>query len=327
MKKNVVLYITNFLISGAGAWIIASYGLKLGFMDDPNERSSHRVATPKGGAIGIVVAFVLNCLILNIPKSFWLSATLLAFISFWGDHSEIPAPVRLVFQIMASLILLLNVHWGGKDHIFDLLLIVSLSVFVVGTTNFYNFMDGIDGIAGITGVVGFALLSIYAFLSGAPSYYIVLAFSISLCCLGFLPFNMPQAKVFMGDVGSIFLGFAFAGMVVILANNFLDFMVMTTFLFPFYADEMVTIAIRIRKGENITRPHRHHLYQLLANECELPHWKVSASYGLAQLMIGMSFLFLKNISSMAVAMAILFYFTCFSIFSLFIQKKIFTGFK
>lgn len=322
MKDNMLLYITNFLISALGAWMIAKYGHKLGFMDDPNERSSHRVATPKGGGIGVVLAFVLTGLTLNIPTSFWLSATLLSFISYWGDRSEIPAVIRLVFQITASIILLWSVHWDGKNQIIALILMAALTVFIVGTTNLYNFMDGIDGIAGITGVVGFALLAAYAFLSRAPNYLMIMPFCITFCCLGFLPFNIPRAKVFMGDVGSIFLGFTFAGMVVSLAKNIADFMVLTTFLFPFYADEIFTVAKRIKIGENLLKPHRRHLYQLLANECEFPHWKVSAGYGFAQLIIGVSFLLIKNIGTMAVAMAMLFYFTAFSIFTLIIQRKI-----
>ena len=143
-------------------------------------------------------------------------------------------------------------------------------------------MDGINGIAGITGIVGFGLLAFSAFLSGSDSSFVTLAICMSLSCLGFLPFNMPRARVFMGDVGSILLGFVFAGMVIWLSRNLLDFICLSAFLFPFYADEFTTMAVRIRDGENLTHPHRRHLYQLLTNEKGISHWKISVGYGLAQ---------------------------------------------
>jgi len=80
-----------------------------------------------------------------------------------------------------------------------------LVIFVVGTANFYNFMDGINGIAGITGIVGFGLIAFYTSNSGYSTILSTLAICMSLSCVGFLPFNVPKAKVFMGDVGSILL--------------------------------------------------------------------------------------------------------------------------
>ena len=145
-------------------------------------------------------------------------------------------------------------------------MILAMAVFIVGTANFYNFMDGINGIAAITGIVGFGLLALYSFLSESYSSFAVLSVCIYFSCLGFLPFNMPKAKVFMGDVGSILLGFTFAGMVVWLSKNPLDFICLAAFLFPFYADELTTMAVRIRDGDNLLRAHRRHLYQVLANE-------------------------------------------------------------
>ncbi len=85
-------------------------------------------------------------------------------------------------------------------------------------------------------MVGFGLIGFYAFFLKIDSSFVTLASSISIACLGFLPFNMPKARVFMGDVGSILLGFVFAGMVVFLSRNLLDFICMAGFLFPFYAD-------------------------------------------------------------------------------------------
>ena len=146
---------------------------------------------------------------------------------------------------------------------------------MVGTANIYNFMDGINGIAAITAIVGFGLLSLFSLIAGQDSAYGVLSVCIAFSCLGFLPFNMPKAKVFMGDVGSILLGFSFAAIVVILSKSILDFVCLAGFLFPFYADELTTMAARIKDGENLFKPHRRHLYQLLANEKRIAHWKIS----------------------------------------------------
>ncbi len=201
-------------------------------------------------------------------------------------------------------------------------LLILLSIFIVGTANFYNFMDGINGIAGITGVVGFGLLSYYAYISGHKASIFTLSICISLACLGFLPFNMPKARVFMGDVGSILLGFVFAGMVVWLSKSLLDFVCLAAFLFPFYADELTTMVVRLRDGESLLNPHRRHLYQLLANEYEIPHWKVSVGYGITQLLIGISILLIKDIGNIAVISTLIFYFCGISMLSFLIRKKI-----
>jgi len=122
---------------------------------------------------------------------------------------------------------------------------------------------------------------------------------------------VPKARVFMGDVGSVLLGFVFAGLVVWVSRSLLDFVCAASFLFPFYADELTTLVVRIKDGDRLTRPHRRHLYQLLANEYGIEHWQVSLGYGLSQLIIGVSILLIKNIGILAVISALLFYFCCF----------------
>ncbi|HOO89542.1 MAG TPA: hypothetical protein PLA74_01840 [Syntrophales bacterium] len=166
-------------------------------------------------------------------------------------------------------------------------------IFVPGTANFYNFMDGINGIAGITGAIGFGFISLYALQWGDNALLASLALCVSLSCFGFLPFNIPKARVFMGDVGSILLGFVFAQMVVLLSRSILDFVCLISFIFPFYADEILTMGIRLKSSDDLFKPHRRHLYQILANEGEVSHWKVSAGYGLFQLAVGSVILILR----------------------------------
>ena len=183
-------------------------------------------------------------------------------------------------------------------------------------------MDGIDGIAGITGVVGFGLLSFFAYSSGINTPFFVLTICISLSCIGFLIFNIPKARVFMGDVGSIFLGFAFAGLVFLLSRTLLDFLCLVSFLFIFYTDELTTMAVRIRDGENLTKAHRRHFYQLLANEYEIPHWKISAGYGLLQLGVGISILLVKSFGALMVLLLLALYFAVFAGISFYVRSRL-----
>ncbi|MDD5154280.1 MAG: hypothetical protein PHR03_06405, partial [Desulfovibrionales bacterium] len=166
-------------------------------------------------------------------------------------------------------------------------------------------------IAGVTGAVAFGLLALSAFLSGSASSFVTLAICMSLACLGFLPFNMPRARVFMGDVGSILLGFVFAAMVVYLSKSLIDFICLSAFLFPFYADELTTMIVRLKDREPLTRPHRRHLYQILANEYGMPHWKVSVAYGLSQLIIGTSVLLVRPFGSIMALPLLMIYFAGF----------------
>ena len=238
------------------------------------------------------------------------------------DRFEITPQVRLILQFIAAFIVVIGLERLSVSGIKEIGLIFFFSVFVVGTANFYNFMDGINGIAGITGIVGFGLTAFYAFHYGSDAFFAVLALCISLACSGFLPFNMPRAKVFMGDVGSIFLGFVFAGMVVYFSKSFFDFICFIAFLFPFYADELTTMIIRIKDKERLTQPHRRHIYQLLANEYQMPHWKVSFGYGIFQLFVGMSVLMLRPFGIFVVFFFITACFAGFVLLNFRIRKRL-----
>jgi Fuc2NAc and GlcNAc transferase len=318
---NLILYIICLVLGGAGAWSISKYGMKLSLLDKPNLRSSHDTVTPKGGGIGVLAAFFVCSLSLSIPKSFWISATFLSLFSLWGDRSEIRPKVRLLFQFAAGTLLLIGILMEKQNGLASYALMPLLAIFVVGTANFYNFMDGINGIAGITGIIGFGLIAFYASNFGNNSSLSTLAICMSLSCIGFLPFNVPKAKVFMGDVGSILLGFVFSGLVVYLSENVLDFICLISFLFPFYADELITMVVRLKNKENLTRAHRRHLYQILANEWDISHWKISVGYGLFQLMIGISILLVKNMGLIMVVPALVFYGCFFTICSFMFRKK------
>jgi len=300
---DMFLYLICSCILGAlGAWFIFKWGNSFGLLDRSNKRSSHEGVVPKGGGIGLLAAFVFASLFLEESLAFWLPATVLALFSLLGDTIDISPKIRLPVQFIAAFSFLIPIS--------DLWLLTSVffAVSIVATANWYNFMDGIDGIAAITGIVGFGLLAVFNVLSGADSRFSFLSICIALSCLGFLPFNMPKAKVFMGDVGSILLGFVFAALVVMLAKSFLDFVCLAGFLFPFYADEFTTMAVRIKDGENLLKAHRRHFYQLLANEMGIDHWKVSVGYGILQLVVGVGVLLVRPLGILAVISLLVIFF-------------------
>ncbi len=321
---NYILGGSSLFMGMLGAWFIGSYGHLFGMVDTPKKRSSHRHATPKGGGIGILISFVIVCLVVDIPFTFWFPVTILSLFNLYGDRVNISPIVRLPLHLIAAFI----VFWLFIAPDFDLftkfLILFPVIIFVVGTANFYNFMDGINGIAGITGIVGFGLLIFFGYTAKIQPSYIVLLACISLACAGFLPFNIPKAKVFMGDVGSILLGFVFGVMVVKFSRGFLDFILLSSFLFPFYADELTTMAVRLKKRENLLDAHRSHLYQIMSNEMNIAHWKVSVIYGLIQLFVGISVLLLRycQVHGVLIITILVIYFFIFSLITYYTRKNI-----
>ena len=295
-----LLFLGCAAVGAAGAWLMAGMAFRERLLDTPNERSSHTIPTPRGGGVGILAAFIMAGLTLRIPTTFLFAAILISAVSFFGDYFRITVKFRLVVQCISTCILLfpllprLTAHYalsnfGFSPYIFFLILPL-IFIFLIGTANFYNFMDGINGIAGLSGVIGFGLLGLATLYRPPPDAFqnalSQLSICVSLACLGYLPFNMPRARVFMGDVGSILLGFVFAGLVVTLSRNYLEMVCFAALLFPFYADELTTMVVRIQDRENLTRSHRRHLYQLLVNEFGIAHWKISSAYVAAQLAVG-----------------------------------------
>jgi Fuc2NAc and GlcNAc transferase len=295
-----LLFLGCAALGAAGAWLIAGVPFRERLLDTPNERSSHDIPTPRGGGVGILAAFIMAGLTLRIPTTFLFAAILVSAVSFFGDYFRISVKFRLVVQCISTCIFLFPLlprlaaidalpNSAGSQFIFFLVLPL-IFIFLIGTVNLYNFMDGINGIAGLSGVIGFSLLGFATLHRLSPdalqNAQSLLSICVSLACLGYLPFNMPRARVFMGDVGSILLGFVFAGLVVTLSRNYLEMVCFAALLFPFYADEFTTMVVRIRDRENLTRSHRRHLYQLLVNEVGIAHGKISAVYGATQLAVG-----------------------------------------
>ena len=332
--RTALLFISCVGLGAGGAWLIASMPFRESLLDTPNERSSHAVPTPRGAGVGILAAFILAGLTLRIPTTFLFAAILISVVSFYGDVVRISVRLRLVLQILSTLIFLfpllprLSAHFASSTFGFSpfmfILILTLIFIFIIGTANFYNFMDGIDGIAGLSGAIGFGLLGVYTICrpstDSLQTALPLLSICVSLACLGYLPFNMPRARVFMGDVGSILLGFVFAGLVVMLSHNYLEMVCFASLFFPFYADELTTLVIRLHGRENLSQSHRRHLYQLLANELGIAHWKISSVYGAAQLIVGAGILIAYSHGAWTVLIFLAICFSGFTVVTAYVRK-------
>ena len=240
---DLIMPLIALIVGAFGAWLAAISGHRFALIDSPNERSSHSEPTPKGGGIGLLAAFIIASLWLEVQPGFWISIAILGLLSLFVDRFHFSPRFRLAVQFSAALVVVVGIYQAHIPQMHVALLSIPLSIFIVGTANFYNFMDGFNGIAAITGIVAFGLLALYSFYIEGNVLFAALCICIALSCLGFLPFNMPNARVFMGDVGSVLLGFVFAGVVILLSKSFLDYVCLASFLFPFYADELITMAV------------------------------------------------------------------------------------
>lgn len=290
--------------------------------DFPNERSSHNKKVCKGAGIGILFAILVASFVLKITHFLWLPALAISVASLWGgDRYRLNVKQRLLVHFGCSLYFLSFLSETIKMEGACYLLCIPLAVFIISTSNFYNFMDGIDGIAGITGLIGFLLLANYGRSIGEDINYIILCLCISASCIGFLFFNFPKAKVFLGDVGSILIGFVFSCLTVLLAHSAIDFFIMAGFMLPFYIDEVSTMVIRLKNRESLIIAHRRHMYQLLVNEMGTPHWRVSVGYGIFQAAVGLSAIAVKPLGISAILLTYFIYSMLFIVISLFIRFK------
>lgn len=240
-------------------------------LDVPNERSSHAVPTPRGGGLAIVLITLAGSAFWMTPRMavFAAAALVIAAVSFIDDLRPLPATVRLAVQILAALAVAL---------LFVPLVWVPLAVvWIVGLTNAYNFMDGIDGIAGGQAVVAGLAWAWLGTTAGQP-LLAVIGLLIAGSSAGFLLYNWQPARIFMGDVGSAFLGFTFASLGVIGARADPKLAVAGVLVvWPFVADTAFTFLRRARRRERLMEAHKSHSYQRL-NQRGLSHAAVASIY-------------------------------------------------
>jgi len=285
VSDSIIVIFVSFALSAICSAFIYRFGNKLSLIDKPGKRSSHSTPTPRGGGIGIWLSFILIGFFIIKNILFSTIVGIAGLVGLLEDRFTISSKIRLTIQLALSFSAVIMFS-GVPASTGQIALFLFWIIFITGTANFYNFMDGINGIAGLTGLVGFGLMAFFSFFIDRQPDTALLSIALASACLGFMPFNFPNAKVFMGDVGSIFLGFVFPLFVVKLSTTLNVFLCLIMFLCTFYADATVTIFYRWRKGENLMKAHRRHLYQYLSNELRLPHYQVTVVYAITQLIFG-----------------------------------------
>lgn len=254
----------------------------------PDARSLHDRPTPRVGGLAIWAGFVPAVLLLPSPvpggHAWMLSFAAIALISLQDDWRGVPALVRLLVQVAAALAVALAIVAPGKDPgLLDGAVLAAVALALVWSANLFNFMDGSDGLAAAAAACGFAAYGVAAALVGAPSGVF---FALAGAILPFLAVNAPPARTFMGDVGSVPLGFLAGtfGIAGVWLGSWPAWFPLLVFL-PLVADATVTLARRLLRGERISEPHRVHYYQRL-NRLGAGHRGTLALYGLLSLATG-----------------------------------------
>jgi UDP-N-acetylmuramyl pentapeptide phosphotransferase/UDP-N-acetylglucosamine-1-phosphate transferase len=195
----------------------------------------------------------------NLPASLWITFGVLLLISFLDDVRGIPATLRLAVHLAACGLFAAVVLLPGHGP----LAVAITTLAIAWMANLYNFMDGSDGLAGGMALIGFACYGAAAWLAGSTEFALV-NFSIAAAAAAFLVFNFHPARVFLGDAGSVPLGFLAAAMGLIgwLQGDWTGWFPPLVFS-PFIVDASVTLARRLARRENLWQAHRDHYYQRL----------------------------------------------------------------
>lgn len=280
MKVMVLMVAITVLTWGLTA-LLRRYALARSLIDIPNARSSHRQPTPRGGGVAIVVAFLLGVCAasaagLRLPTEIYYSllgsGSVIALLGFFDDHGHIAARWRLLGHFTAAawalfwlgglpplVILGHSIEFGWFGYLLA-------SLYLVWLLNLYNFMDGIDGIASIEAIsvcVGGALLYVLC----GHTHATVLPLLLSSAVVGFLYWNFPTARIFMGDAGSGFLGVVIG--VLSLQAAWINQSLLWGWLIllgVFIVDATFTLLRRLMRGDKVYEAHRSHAYQYASRQ-------------------------------------------------------------
>jgi len=240
-----------------------------GMMVEPGQRQSHTVATPTGGGLGILFCLVLTSLCLQpvspLPSFWWLGVlpgvVLLGLVGWRDDKRTVSPILRLFVQLAVSIWLLgfstLQFSWSETGWL------IAGIVAMVWSMNLYNFMDGSDGMAGAQGVFSGLVMAVL-FNQNGQAAMALLALVVAAACAGFLLLNFPPARVFMGDVASVPLGFIFGALCVYgIQTGTFGLHVAVLIMAVFIIDATMTLLTRVIRREQWYTAHAQHVYQRL----------------------------------------------------------------
>jgi Fuc2NAc and GlcNAc transferase len=274
----MIFYLLIIILSALFTYFFIIYAKKQNIMDVPVDRSSHVLPTPRGGGVSLVISFIFVVVLSESLGSDFvdlspllLTSFMIGAIGFIDDHKHIDYKIRLFIHFIAAIIIVFfygapNIKLMGMplNSWFGLVLII---IGIVWLTNLYNFMDGINGIACIEALSVLITLGVFsAYISEDLSY---IYFSIFFIVLGFLPWNFPKARVFLGDCGSGFLGFTLSALCLVTSviepRFFWSFLIM---LGVFIVDATTTLVWRVLNGKKIHEPHKSHSYQYFSRKMD-----------------------------------------------------------
>ena len=302
MTLSVLLVVfVAFVVAAIATGAMRHYALRKNLIDIPNLRSSHELPTPRGGGVAIVFAFFIATILLvslglidaKIASALLVGGGAMALVGFLDDRWHLSASVRFGVHLAAAIwaVTLLGgisetapANWGLRGLWTGRLFAV---LTLVWTTNLFNFMDGLDGIAGSEAVfVSGAGAWLNWRAGGAPGLTAAMA-CLAATCLGFLRWNWPPARIFMGDVGSGFLGFSLAVLGLAASQKgMLPIEIWAILGAVFLVDATVTLIRRLARGERWFEAHRTHAYQNLARR-----WKAHLPVTMLVLVVDLFWLF------------------------------------
>lgn len=275
IKQTIVALTTTAAITFTTAPAVRNAMVKIGSMDVPNHRSSHDEPVPRGGglacAIGIAGALILDKRRLKLLHSVLPAVIGLTITGLVDDQMRgTPVSVRLVSQALAGLAVADSSFLSSISSLFAMPAVV----------NVFNFMDGINGISAATAVLWGTTVALNEPSSEYPELRLIGALTAG-AGLGFLPWNLPQAQLFLGDVGSYLIGSLIGSGVIISMRDTKLLRIVCAPLCPYFADASQALILRLSRRESITEAHREHTYQKLVDKGALTHFRAAAVHTFA----------------------------------------------
>lgn len=268
-----------FLLAFAMTYFMRAYALKKNIIDTPNERSSHSAPTPRGGGVAVVCSYLLALAVLmysqqltvHIGLTLMVAGFTIALLGFLDDHGHINSMLRLAVHFVVAIGVVISLGGFSEVTVFNGLQLGFMAniiavLFLVWLLNLYNFMDGINGIASVEAITTTASMAIlYSLLN--TSLNSDLLWLLAACVFGFLLWNFPKAKIFMGDACSGFLGLTLGVLALIaLKENLALFCAWIICLGVFVVDATYTLIKRVLSGYKMYDAHRSHSYQILSRK-------------------------------------------------------------
>ena len=285
-----MIYLLIFLILFAVELLYFRIADRYNIIDKPNERSSHTKITLRGGGVIFYIATLIYFIYSGFSYPyFFVGLTLISIVSFLDDIKPRSAKIRILIHVFS--IFLIFYQWNLFSSAWYILPI-SL-IFCLGIINAYNFMDGINGITGgYSFIVALSFLYINLFVIKFVDNNLIIILLLSLLVFNFFNFR-HKAKCFAGDIGAVSIAFIVIFLLGKLMIATMDFSYIIL-LIVYGVDSVMTIFHRIVLKENLSKAHRKHLFQIMANELKIPHIKVSLIYMLVQSVITVGFFLTKN---------------------------------